>query len=316
MKRFVIYLLAVLIPIAIALGIGEMCVRSVGNTYSFKRQVMLHNHEKVQTLVMGASHTYYGIKPDLLDGNAISLAYVSQQMQYDEFLLKQVDYPQLKNVILGISYSTFFNDRLENMRTWYLAIYYKIYMHYPEHSDFSYYNFEFSDMDNFRKKLGYFFRRESTVDCDPYGWGRSYSLEKKNMKVWNEGNSGAETEENQRGKWPEAEKFAKKHLATLTRIADFCKQRGARLILVTTPCHNQYTRYLKPHQLRRMHELVDQIRKTHDVTYLDYLYDKRFEDNDFYDPDHLSDVGAEKFTKILNADIQRTASAADADIEM
>lgn len=310
MKRFFIYLLAVLIPIAIALGIGEWCVRSVENTYSFKRKIMLLNHEKTETLVLGASHTYFGIKPDLLDGNAISLAFVSQQPKYDEFLLKQVEYPCLKNVILGISYSTFFNDRLENKDVWYMAMYYKIYMHYPEHSDFSYYNYEFFDMDNYRKKLGHFFRGEDVVDCDLYGWGRSYSLEKKNMKKWNDEDCGVATEEDQRGKWPEAERFAQGHLATVTRIADFCAQKGARLILVTTPCHDKYTRLLKQHQLRRMHELISDIMKTHDVTYLDYLYDKRFGDDDFFDVDHLSDVGAVKFTKLLNADIQRTASTA------
>lgn len=306
MKRYVTYLLALLIPVAIALGIGEWCVRSVENTYSYKRKIMLLNHEKTETLILGASHTYVGVKPDLLDGNAISLAFVSQQPKYDEFLLKQVDYPMLKNVILGISYSTFFNDRLENKDVWYMAMYYKIYMHYPEHSDFSYYNFECSDMDNFRKKLGYFFRGENTVDCDPYGWGCHYTTDRKNMEKWNDENNGKATEEDQRGKWPEAERYAQGHLAALTRIADFCAQKGARLILVTTPCHEKYTRRLKPYQLKRMHELTSQLIKTRHVTYLDYLYDQRFGDDDFFDADHLSDVGAVKFTQILNADIRRT----------
>ena len=130
------------------------------------------------------------------------------------------------------------------------------------------------------------------------------------MKKWNDEDCGVATEEDQRGKWPEAERFAQGHLATVTRIADFCAQKGARLILVTTPCHDKYTRLLKQHQLRRMHELISDIMKTHDVTYLDYLYDKRFGDDDFFDVDHLSDVGAVKFTKLLNADIQRTASTA------
>jgi hypothetical protein len=38
-------------------------------------------------------------------------------------------------------------------------------------------------------------------------------------------------------------------------------------------------------------------------SYVDYLKDHRFEANDFYDSNHLSDVGAIKFTKILDNDI-------------
>ena len=54
-----------------------------------------------------------------------------------------------------------------------------------------------------------------------------------------------------------------------------------------------------------MYELINQIQKEFSVPYLDYMKDARFDSLDFADPQHLSDVGAEKFTKILNEDIKK-----------
>ena len=44
------------------------------------------------------------------------------------------------------------------------------------------------------------------------------------------------------------------------------------------------------------------------VIYKNYMYDKMFIENDFYDADHLNEIGAEKLTKLLNnliADIDK-----------
>ena len=54
-----------------------------------------------------------------------------------------------------------------------------------------------------------------------------------------------------------------------------------------------------------MYELTYQFQKEFDIPYFDYLRDQRFCANDFYDSNHLSDIGAIKFTKILNDDINR-----------
>ena len=43
--------------------------------------------------------------------------------------------------------------------------------------------------------------------------------------------------------------------------------------------------------------------KEYNISYLDYMKDTRFNADDFHDSNHLSDVGATKFSKILKADI-------------
>ena len=53
-----------------------------------------------------------------------------------------------------------------------------------------------------------------------------------------------------------------------------------------------------------MNELTHKFQQEYNLPYFDYLKDTRFVADDFYDSDHLSDVGAIKFTKFLDKDIK------------
>jgi len=53
-----------------------------------------------------------------------------------------------------------------------------------------------------------------------------------------------------------------------------------------------------------MYELTHKFVQENNLPYFDYLKDPRFKADDFYDSNHLSDVGAIKFTKILDKDIR------------
>lgn len=52
-----------------------------------------------------------------------------------------------------------------------------------------------------------------------------------------------------------------------------------------------------------MYQIIDSMRQRYNLTYKDYLKDTRFTAEDFWDSDHLSDIGAEKFTRLLQTDI-------------
>ncbi len=75
------------------------------------------------------------------------------------------------------------------------------------------------------------------------------------------------------------------------------------LVLITTPCWHTYYENVNQQQISKMYELIKQIQMDYNVPYLDYLKDNRFVSEDFADPQHLFDNGAEKFTKILQQTI-------------
>ena len=87
-------------------------------------------------------------------------------------------------------------------------------------------------------------------------------------------------------------------------IAEFCKKRNIQLILITTPCWHSYYERLHQDQLTKMYEITHRFQKEYDLLYFDYLKDPRFHIKDFYNNSHLSDIGAIKFTEILNEDIK------------
>lgn len=306
MKRFLIYVFSVLVPVALILGVCEYLVRQVPNPYKYKEEWMEKHHNEVETLILGGSHMFYGVKPDLLGNNAFNLANTSQGLKYDYFLFNKFDCPNLSVLILPISYSTFFGGKIENGSEWYRAIFYRIYMDYPEHSVFSRYNYEFTNMRVFRVKLRSYFNPSKDLGFDEYGWGSIYRLADKDTVKWNNGSEAIEAAKRHTSKnWEKALSNAKEKYAMLEDIASICKKKNILLVLITTPCWRDYTNMLDKRQLSTMYDLISQFPKSHDVVYLDYLRDDRFEPNDFYDSNHLSDIGAVKFSKILRDDIKK-----------
>ncbi len=81
----------------------------------YKYEWMQENAEEVETLVLGSSHTFYGIRPEFFDSKTFNLANVSQGMKQDLFLIKYWAnrYKNLKYVIFPISFFTWFGHGLE-----------------------------------------------------------------------------------------------------------------------------------------------------------------------------------------------------------
>lgn len=303
MKKFLIYISCVLIATVCFLGTGEFIARSVPNPYKYKEEWMQQHHNEVETLVLGGSHTFYGIKPDLFEGISFNLANVTQLLQYDLYLLNRYECPKLKTVIIPISYSTLFCGELENGKEWYRAIFYKIYMDYPAHSDFSKYNFEFTSHRTFMGKIEKYFSKGVDVGYDAWGWGNTYSLSNKNMVSWQNGNEAREAIK--RHTYSDLSN-ANVNYSRLVKIIDFCKERNIKLVLITTPCCDAYNAMIDNDQYSRMMEIVRDVEQKYGVIYLDYLRDSRFGDDDFFDSNHLSVNGAAKFTSILKEDIINT----------
>jgi len=291
------------LPLLIACAIVEYIVRQVPNAYRFKYEWMQKNAENVDVLVLGSSHTFYGIRPQYLDGNAFSLANVSQDQNLNLFLLEYWShrYKNLKTVICPISVFSWFGRGIEFGSESYRCRYYKIYMDCNLYPYMILHNVEITDYATAKIKLEKYFSDSPTIDYDQYGWGNTYKLQNKNMDSWND-----ETEAELAAKrhtvntWD----YYKKNHSIMKKMAEFCKTRNIQLVLITTPCWRSYYERLKPEQLSKMYELTTSFQKEYNLPYLDYLKDSRFSADDFFDSNHLSDVGAIKFTKILNHDIR------------
>ena len=302
MKRFLTYTILFVLPFVCTTISLEIYLRHRPNTYKYKYDWMQNNAEDVEILILGSSHTLNGIHPDYFNKKAFNLANNGQRASQDLYLLKKWKgkYKRLKTIIFPISYFTWFIDEMENMSNNepFRCMYYKIYMDCDLYSDFSLYNVALCDIPMKIKngKLKTLFEIQE-LGCDKHGWGTLDNIGNKNLDTWEKADYMIE--------WSTAkDKNAMyRNIANIKEIAIFSKKHNIQLILITTPCWHSYYNQLEQKQLNKMYELTHALQKEYGIQYFDYLKDDRFIEEDFYDCSHLSDIGAEKFTKILKTDL-------------
>lgn len=287
------------ISILVLLMAGECYVRKLPNQYKYKHQWMSENADKVQTLILGSSHAYYGINPEKMGGVAFNLANISQNFEYDYYLLRQYigHCSNIRNVILPISYFSFFSPRFEDGDNWWYAINYKMYMNCNIHSDFSIYNFELSHPSVYFGKLRSRISFTRLLNYTEWGMGTDYSVDNKSA-AW--ANGKAAVARHTASDWSDLDE----NLSRLHQILDLCNEANANLILITTPTWHTYYENLDKRQLAKMYEVIDSFQQENPlVKYYNFMTDGRFAADDFYDCDHLSNLGADKFSLILNDEV-------------
>ncbi len=300
MKRFLkSILLFCFIAIAVIATI-EIGLRFIPNAYKYKHNWMDKNANRVEVLILGSSHTFYGVRPEFFDGVAFNLALPTQRMTEDLQLLKKWEnkYKHLKTVICPVSYMTFFNDEIENTNEWFRCRYYKLYMDCDIHNVSFCESFEVSHIPSAKEKLIQFVISGQDCGFDALGWGTKDKLSEK-KSTWDEPDATAAIKRHTAEDWTQVEL----RINQLKEIAQFCMRNNIQLVLITTPCWKSYTEKINKKQYMKMGEAITLIQNEYNVKYLNYLNDIRFEADDFYDSNHLSDVGAAKFSKILNKDI-------------
>lgn len=267
---------------------GECYVRSQPNPARDKHLRMLAEARQVETLVLGSSHTYYGINPQWLEGNAYSLAMVSQSYRYDAWLLERYPFERLKNLVLPFSYFSLYEDGETGVGE-HLASRYRIYMDCPLHGYFSKSNFEFMDFPAFREKLKQLYRPQR-MTWNEFGWGSNYKLELR-PQPWDNGEDRAA-----------ANTYADTSAVELNRrfltsMLDWARWHGVHVFLLSTPLSRTYLENRNPEQVARNRRVLAAVLSEYpEVVYRDYEADGDFTEEDFYDADHLSDRGAEKLT--------------------
>jgi len=302
MKRYLKNTAIFLALIATILVLSEAVVRHFPNSYRFKSEWMDANASKVKTLILGGSHTYYAIIPTMLGDSVFSLANVTQHPEYDCWLLeKYIDRcPDLKTVIMPVDESNVFDPELEEGSEWHRCTYYHIYMGYPKHDYNPKYSFEVSNIAAFNLKLGpalaHLLTGNAQVDCDSTGFGSDFTT----PTFFNDEymNRNANTTFN-RHKDSNAIEYNTQYL---DKIAQMCKDRGIRLVLLTTPMWEGYVKKYDQKHYDVMHKIAAKYVNECGAEYHDYMTDPRFQGVDFHDASHLSRQGAEKFTPIIKED--------------
>ena len=299
MTRFLKYIILFFLPIILLAGAAELYLRNLPNEYSFKDEWMRNNAHDLKTLVIGSSKAYYGIRPQFFSSKSFNLATISERPDYDFFVInKYIDQcDSLKTVIYPVFYEMFSDPPFEECEEWPRAAYFKIYMDCPYHSAFSKYNLEIASpvaaMEKFRN-----YKADGCIGCDSLGYGLHCLLKNKNMEAWN---SGEEARQSALRHTIKNSRFVDFNYQYVNRIAELCRQHNIKLIMVTLPCDSRYVELLDSSQLNLFFHNINKVKNDNQAEFHDFMNDPRFSSNDFFDSNHLSELGAKKITLILDS---------------
>ena len=294
MKKFWLHILKIIVPIFIFFLVLEIAIRKIPNDYQLKKSYLDKNASKINTLIVGSSHAFYGINPKYFSKHTFNAAYVSQTLDLDEELLHRYKdkLTNLKTIIIPISYFSLFETLETDVEKWRLKNYI-LYYGFENKYHFTY-NFETLNNDillNLKKTVKYYAINKSFITSSNFGWGTNFNS-------------------NERKKF-EGQYTAKKHtvknfklfdgnIKSLQKIIKMCQKKNIKILFITTPTHLSYYKNLNQIQLSKITKTINElVQKNQNCSYLNLLKSDKFITSDFYDADHLNDIGAKKLSLLL-----------------
>lgn len=297
MKRFIIRILLFLFPILLMLGAWEVLMHNFPHVLNYKRTVVMEKCRKNgEALILGSSHTYYGVNTDTIP-NAYNLGFVSQNLDQDRLIFERfLSKPnKLKFVIIPVSlFSLFARDAdIEEWRT----VDYVRRWHFPAKNITDH----FFVLDKIPLQLKYVRRTarkirkkglNEAISCSPTGWGDDYVKAPDFSLFPKYGKMGAKRHCN-------VALNDVKYFGELKAIIRLAEAKNIKVILFTPPAHQSYYTNISPLQENKMRQLLSEITDGKNVFYLDLLRSPDFVNEDFFDPDHMSHIGAKKLASVL-----------------
>lgn len=318
MKRFLKHVALFSSFLVIVVVVMEIMLRQIPNPHAFKRGLIESKGKDVKNLIIGSSVSNCGIDPNYMADSTLNLSVSAQWIRYNQKVLeKYIDQmPHLKNVIWGLCYHSLWVDDKEEVDKGdvvYHHIYWDIYNEEitPPHSlSKILYNSELLSTGSVacKKWMKYYIQHRMTMMCDSSGLDNGFSLENRNS-IWKERLLRKVKEHTVRDT-EESRKMFRENLLRMHQVAQLCEERGVSLHLVLCPLYEDYYERADKRQVAKLREAVQDVAAHNGGVYVyDYLCDGHFEEDDFFDGNHLtSDGGSKKFAKILWHDMQQNLS--------
>lgn len=297
MKKGLIDFSLFIVPIfAFILGM-EFSLRSLPNSYSYKKSWMLAYGNQVELLILGSSQSYFGIQPSEFDNKAFNLSNVSQLPQHDLELWNTFkgELANIEWVLLPLSFS----------------------MPYDSHSDLPFINKNYVIYYGLKNRLGWqhtleltsrpmrsnikrlvkgFFLHRQDHPSDSLGFGEGYEPAlRRDLKE----TSIIAAKRHAFGK------IEPDNLRAFNELITEIHALNINILVITLPLSEEYRAQIPKQAIDLLHETTINLEKKFPkLIYLDWSSNPSFTVNDFYDSDHLNSDGAKKLSTLLNGFIR------------
>ncbi|MFC6097753.1 D-alanyl-lipoteichoic acid biosynthesis protein DltD [Flavobacterium qiangtangense] len=297
-KTFLKKIFIFLIPLLVVWICIEIFYRFVPNNYTQKATEIQNNYDS-KILVLGNSHAFYGINPDYFNAKTYNFSNISQSLYFDELLIEKhlKSFKNLKYIILTVDY--FSLSQVDNSsEDIYRKYYYEQYMdiNVPLISRFDPKSYSLTLTRNLEMNIDLmksYSKEKTLVEGNSKGWA---------MKIGtNPQFNNYETAVDVVAKNEDGLSDFQVNLDRLNRIIKLCSKQNVKVLLVTMPVTTHYARLVNQNKLRKIYTDCKRIASEQkNCIYLNLFQNKNFQNDDFYDTDHLNEKGAEKCSKILN----------------
>lgn len=284
------------VGIVVFLCCVEFTIRRIPNDHSLKRNALEKQCASIETLVLGNSHALFGVNTDLIGMSALNVANVSQTLEFDSFILNEYieKMGSLKKVLIPVSYFSLCMKLSESAEAWRIKnyrIYWGYNAPYPLRNNLEILNGMGRQLKNM---WDYYSGRKPDGSCSPTGFGLSYHHTLR-AKDWARSGEAAAVRHTIRT----SQSTVDENIGFLKGIIDRCRERKIEVILFMPPAWNSYVARLDEGQLGNTLVVCEDLARRDGVSFINLLKDPRFIEADFFDADHLNDLGAAKLTKLL-----------------
>jgi hypothetical protein len=271
------------------------------NTYSYKHDYLEEHVDDIQVLILGNSHIEEAIIPSELGKGVFNSAIAGRRLRYDIELGKMYipKMSHLKYVLMPLDYTAFSFGRMGSpddkgipspMDRTYQCMYYK-YMNIRL-DGIQYWS---EIMNSKIKFMARFFESDSVSrGCDSLGFvSMKYSNRTSDWKtrtVPDSINTNISPDK----------KLQESLYENYAVLASLCKEKGVRLVLISTPMYETYREAMNPEVRKEMVSFTQKLKTEFGVVdYYDFTDDVDFKDEDFLDASHLTHAGALKLSAKL-----------------
>ena len=258
--------------------------------------------ESVDVLVLGSSHTYFGVDASEISSSSYNAALSAQSYKYDFLVLNSLIHRQVKVhcVLLPISSLSRGYDVETGVEQWRK---YQYWHRYNLHV------FDLQDYFDIRSYIAIMGDVDAlgSLRCIVTGNVKAQANNVRDDGTAVNGDGGISSSMAQ----TQAADAATRHLSStgtngeywFRKIVKLCKSSNSKLILISTPVTREYYQLVSTKLKRDQNELYEIAKSINkDVVFRDYSQNRSFVYKDFWDCDHLNPTGAKKLGRLIRRD--------------
>lgn len=306
MKAFLRHCFFFTLPVVLLLMGMELAVERIPNSYSYKYQYAVSHADSIGALVLGHSQLYDGFMPEAFCLPAFNMSNSSQTYTDNFFLLRELlpRMPKLKMVIMPVGYiDVTVQDNAHRLNLTDRCCYYHKYMHLDYDGQLPV-RYRYECLDPFRageKLFLYYVMQADIVRCDSMGRRNTNYLCNRKHPLGHRNYI-------QRYTQPEHDtrKLCLQDEHYLRETFRMLSQRGIMAVMVSPPYFWDYG-FSGVNEAQRQFpkERIKVLSREFPVQYIDFESNSAFTYDDFFNETHLSELGAEKFTRMLSEELIR-----------